>query len=197
MYSLLISYPLLSALVALGSLSVLFGGVLGFAAVRLRVEGNPIVAEVSDLLPQSQCGQCGYPGCVNYAEAIVSNGEALNKCPPGGQATINAIANLLGVEAPKVDEENVISGPMIAYIDETDCYGCTKCLRDCPVDAIIGATKMMHTVIDTDCTGCGLCIDTCSKNCIAMYPVPVTTQNWCWELPEYPVVTSRAGTAPC
>lgn len=81
MYSLLISYPLLSALVALGSLSVLFGGVLGFAAVRLRVEGNPIVAEVSDLLPQSQCGQCGYPGCVNYAEAIVSNGEALNKKP--------------------------------------------------------------------------------------------------------------------
>lgn len=193
MYALLISYPLLSALVALGSLALLFGGVLGFASVRFRVESNPIVNQVDELLPQSQCGQCGYPGCVNYAEAIVNNDEVINKCPPGGQSTVNAIAELLGVEPPASEDEDAVSGPVIAYIDETDCYGCTKCLRTCPVDAIIGATKQMHTVIDTDCTGCGLCVDTCSKHCIEMYPVPVTTKNWVWELPEYPVETVRAG----
>lgn len=197
MYALLISYPLVSALVALGGLSVLFGGVLGFAAVRFRVESDPIVDKVNDLLPQSQCGQCGYPGCVNYAQAIVSNNEAINKCPPGGQATVTALAELLGVEPPAMDEAEVAAGPMVAYIDETDCYGCTKCLRACPVDAIIGATKQMHTVIDTDCTGCGLCVDTCSTHCIDMYPVPVTTQNWCWELPEFPVAQTRAVNQSC
>lgn len=197
MYALFITYPLLSALVALGALSVLFGGVLGFASVRFRVENNPMVERVNDLLPQSQCGQCGYPGCANYAEAIVNSEEAINKCPPGGQAVVSLIAELLGVEEPSIGEEGAIAGPMVAYIDETDCYGCTKCLRACPVDAIIGATKQMHTVIDTDCTGCGLCVDTCSKSCITLYPVPVTTQNWCWELPEYPVVMSSGRKTSC
>jgi len=186
MYALLVSYPLASALVALGGLAVLFGGVLGYAAVRFRVESDPLADKVNDLLPQSQCGQCGYPGCANYAQAIVNNDEAINKCPPGGATTVTAIADLLGIEPPALDETEVAAGPMVAYIDETDCYGCTKCLRACPVDAIIGATKQMHTIIGTDCTGCGLCVDNCSVNCIEMYPVPVTTQNWCWELPEFP-----------
>lgn len=197
MYAILLSYPLLGALLALGGVSVLFGGVLGFASVRFRVESSPIVGQLNELLPQSQCGQCGYPGCENYAAAIANNEEAINKCPPGGASVMNAIAELLGVEPPSMEGGAKVAGPMIAYIDEEDCYGCTKCLRSCPVDAIIGATKMMHTVIDTDCTGCGLCVDTCSVNCISLYPVPVTTQNWCWELPELLDYAPRGREALC
>src|SRR5688572_4693903 len=105
MIDLLLNYPIVSALVALGGLSVFFGAVLGFAAVKFKVEGDPLVERIDKLLPQTQCGQCGYPGCRPYAEAI-AGGDAINKCPPGGQTTINNLADMLGVAAPSLDAEH-------------------------------------------------------------------------------------------
>ena len=160
----------LVAVVVLLALAVVFGGLLGFAAERFKVEGNPIVEEINDLLPQTQCGQCGYPGCRPYAEAI-AEGEAINKCPPGGEATIKALADLLDVEAPPLDAEHgEEQTKSVAYIREDECIGCTKCIQACPVDAIIGAPKMMHTVVADECTGCELCLPPCPVDCIDLVP---------------------------
>ncbi|MGB0662544.1 MAG: electron transport complex subunit RsxB [Pontibacterium sp.] len=174
-------------LIAVGvllALAIAFGLLLGFAAVRFRVEGNPIVDEVDALLPQTQCGQCGHPGCRPYAEAIVE-GEAINKCPPGGQATVDALADLLDVEALPLDGDAELEPiKKVAYIREDECIGCTKCIQACPVDAILGAAKQMHTVITSECTGCDLCVEPCPVDCIDMLPVPETLGTWKWELPK-------------
>lgn len=176
--------PLISALIALGGLSVLFGAILGFAAVKFKVEGDPIVERIDALLPQTQCGQCGHPGCRPYAQAI-SQGEAINKCPPGGQATINALADLLDVEAPNLDEEHGehLDVKRVAFIREDECIGCTKCIQACPMDAILGAAKHMHTVIADECTGCDLCVEPCPVDCIDMIAVEPGLETWKWELP--------------
>ncbi|MET0357586.1 MAG: electron transport complex subunit RsxB [Cellvibrio sp.] len=171
-----------AALGALVGLSLLFGAILGFAAVRFKVEGNPIVEQIDAILPQTQCGQCGYPGCKPYAQAIV-DGDAINKCPPGGQTTINALADLLDIEAPQLDAEHGVEPDVkkVAFIREAECIGCTKCIQACPTDAILGAAKQMHTVIADECTGCDLCVDPCPVDCIDMIPVAAT---WIWELPS-------------
>ncbi len=173
----------ISAILILFGLAVVFGIILGYASVRFRVEGNPIVDQIDALLPQTQCGQCGYPGCRPYAEAI-SNGDAINKCPPGGQTTIEALADLLDVEAiPLDDEHGQEQVKMVAYIREDECIGCTKCIQACPVDAILGAAKQMHTVITDECTGCDLCVEPCPVDCIDMIPVETTIANWKWPSP--------------
>lgn len=173
----------LIAILVLLSLAVVFGLVLGFAAVKFKVEGNPIVDQIDDLLPQTQCGQCGHPGCRPYAEAI-ANGEPINKCPPGGQSTIEALADLLDVEAVPLDAEHgEESVKTVAYIREDECIGCTKCIQACPVDAILGAAKQMHTVIVSECTGCDLCVEPCPVDCIDMLPIETTLNNWKWTPP--------------
>ncbi len=176
--------PLLTALLTLGGLTLIFGAILGFASVKFKVEGDPIVEQIDTLLPQTQCGQCGYPGCRPYAEAI-ANGDQINKCPPGGQTTINALANLLDVEAPTLDEEHGEESDIktVAYIREDECIGCTKCIQACPVDAILGAAKQMHTVIAGECTGCDLCVEPCPVDCIDMIPVEPDIADWIWQLP--------------
>lgn len=175
---------LISALIALGGLSILFGAVLGFAAVKFKVEGDPLVEQIDALLPQTQCGQCGHPGCRPYAQAIVA-GEAINKCPPGGQATINALADLLDVEAPSLDAEHGehLDVKRVAYIREDECIGCTKCIQACPMDAILGARQQTHTVITDECTGCDLCVEPCPVDCIDMIPVQPDLASWHWTLP--------------
>ncbi len=176
-------YPLLAALLALVGLGAPFGALLGFAAVRFRTEGNPIADEINAILPQTQCGQCGFPGCRPYAEAI-AGGEAINKCPPGGESTIQALADLLDVEAPPLDEEHGEEKvKAVAYIREDECIGCTKCIQACPVDAIVGAAKLMHTVIVDECTGCDLCVEPCPVDCIDMVPVAPTLGTWTWQRP--------------
>ena len=178
-------YPLMAALLALVGLGAVFGAVLGFAAVRFRTEGNPIAEQINDLLPQTQCGQCGYPGCRHYAEAIASGDAAINKCPPGGEAGIQALAALLDVEAIPLDEEHGEEKvKAVAYIREEECIGCTKCIQACPVDAILGAAKQMHTVIASECTGCDLCLEPCPVDCIDMISEPQNVQNWHWPLPD-------------
>ena len=177
---------LFTAVTALVVLSAIFGGILGFAAVRFKVEGNPLVDQVDALLPQTQCGQCGHPGCRPYAQSIVDGGEAINHCPPGGQATINALANLLDIPAPELDEEHGEEAEVktVAYIREDECIGCTKCIKACPVDAILGAAKLMHTVIADECTGCDLCVEPCPVDCIDMLPIAKGIADWHWNTPE-------------
>ncbi|GAB2189218.1 electron transport complex subunit RsxB [Sessilibacter sp. MAH2] len=184
MLELITENAVVTALVALGFLALVFGALLGFASVRFKVEGDPIVDQLDALLPQTQCGQCGYPGCRPYAEQI-AQGDEINKCPPGGQATVEAIAQLMGVDAPELDTGGAESAEVtrVAYIREDECIGCTKCIQACPMDAILGAAKQMHTVISDECTGCDLCVEPCPVDCIDMIPIPTTVQNWTWEKP--------------
>jgi electron transport complex protein RnfB len=126
---------------------------------------------IDELLPQTQCTRCGYAGCKPYAEAIASGEAEINQCPPGGAVTIDALASLLGRAPLPLNPANGIEGPaLVAQIDEDRCIGCAKCLPPCPVDAIVGARKRMHTVMADLCTGCELCIAPCPVDCIVMLP---------------------------
>jgi Na+-translocating ferredoxin:NAD+ oxidoreductase subunit B len=128
-------------------------------------------ADIDALLPQTQCTRCGFSGCRPYAEAIVAGNADINQCPPGGAATIAALARLLARPALPLNPANgVETPPLVAQIDEAACIGCARCLPPCPVDAILGAPKQMHTVILALCTGCELCIAPCPVDCIAMVP---------------------------
>ena len=184
MYEFLAQYPFFAAIGSTAVLAAVFGGILGFAAVKFKVEGNPIVDQIDTILPQTQCGQCGHPGCRPYAEAI-SEGEAINRCPPGGEATVQALADLLDVEVIPLDFEDGVEAAVdrVAYIREDECIGCTKCLAACPTDAIVGAAKSMHTVIAAECTGCDLCVEPCPVDCIDMLPIEVNLRTWKWDLP--------------
>lgn len=127
--------------------------------------------DIDALLPQTQCTRCGYNGCRPYAEAILSGGAQINQCPPGGAATIAALASLLGRLALPLNPANGVEGPpLVAQIDEEVCIGCAKCLPPCPVDAIVGAHQQMHTVVLALCTGCELCVAPCPVDCISMAP---------------------------
>lgn len=128
---------------------------------------------IDALLPQTQCGQCGFAGCKPYAEAIAGGDADINQCPPGGAAGVRALAALLGREPKPVNPDNGVEKPAhVARIVEADCIGCTKCIQTCPVDAIIGAPKRMHTVIAELCTGCELCLPPCPVDCIELLPAP-------------------------
>ncbi|MGF1828246.1 electron transport complex subunit RsxB [Photobacterium angustum] len=178
---------ILIAVIAIVILAAIFGLILGFASVKFKVEADPIVEQIDSILPQTQCGQCGYPGCRPYAEAI-ANGDVINKCPPGGQVTIEKLADLMGVDVPdstQGTEENI---KKVAFIHEDMCIGCTKCIQACPVDAIVGGTKSMHTVIKDECTGCDLCVAPCPTDCIEMIPVKETPDNWKWQLNQIQIV---------
>jgi Na+-translocating ferredoxin:NAD+ oxidoreductase subunit B len=131
----------------------------------------PTAAKIDALLPQTQCTRCGYEGCRPYAQAIVAGTADINQCPPGGAHTIAALARLLGRTALPLNPANGVEGPpLVAQIDEEVCIGCAKCLPPCPVDAIIGAHRQMHTVVLALCTGCELCVAPCPVDCIAMVP---------------------------
>jgi len=162
---------LLSPVLALLGLGLLIGAVLGFVARKFRLENDPVVEKINDLLPQTQCGQCGYPGCKPYAEAIAA-GDAINKCPPGGERTIKQLADLLNIPALPLDENyGQPDIKKVAFIREAECIGCAKCIPACPVDAILGAPRFIHTVIESECTGCDLCIEPCPVDCIDLVPV--------------------------
>jgi electron transport complex protein RnfB len=132
---------------------------------------NASAESIDALLPQTQCTRCGYAGCRPYAEAIASGAADINQCPPGGQVTIDALARFLGRASKPLNPANgVESAPTVAIIDEERCIGCAKCLPACPVDAIVGAHRFMHTVLSTQCNGCELCLPPCPVDCISMVP---------------------------
>ncbi|WP_040976266.1 electron transport complex subunit RsxB [Necropsobacter massiliensis] len=166
-------------LIAIALLALIFGIILGFASIKLKVDADPIVEKIDALLPQSQCGQCGYPGCRPYAEAI-ANGDVITKCVPGGQPLVVKLADLLGVDVPSTElaEE---PAPKVAFIDENMCIGCTKCIQACPVDAIIGTNRAVHTIIPDLCTGCELCVAPCPTDCISMIKVKPNIDHWNWK----------------
>ena len=156
-------------------LALLAGAGLAFAARYFAVREDPLVEQIDALLPQTQCGQCGHPGCLPYAKAIAQQQEKINKCAPGGQHTRVKLAELLNVDLQQLNEDNLAEQPpiQVAFIDETACIGCTKCIHACPVDAIIGSRKMMHTVVSELCTGCQLCLPPCPTDCIEMHNLPI------------------------
>ena len=130
-----------------------------------------LIQRIDALLPQTQCGKCGHPGCKPYAEGI-AQGEPINKCPPGGRETIAALAELMKIPVLELDTSRGVAPAQIAFIREAECIGCTKCIQACPVDAIVGAAKLMHTVLIDECTGCDLCVAPCPVDCIEMRPLP-------------------------
>ena len=131
-----------------------------------------LIEEIDALLPQTQCGKCGFAGCKPYAEAIVEGRADINQCPPGDQQGIHKLAELLGVPPKPLNTSHGFPKPRaVAWIDEHMCIGCTLCIQSCPVDAIVGAAKQMHTVMAAECTGCELCITPCPMDCISLIPV--------------------------
>lgn len=147
-------------------LAIIIGTLLARAAARLEPDDRPEVERINALLPQTQCGQCGLPGCRPYAEALLQGTAEIDQCPPGGAATARALAELLGVRSAQHLHAAPVAG--VAVIDEPACIGCTRCIEVCPVDAIIGAANFSHTVIAADCTGCELCIPVCPVDCIRL-----------------------------
>jgi electron transport complex protein RnfB len=175
-----------TAIIAITLLALILGLVLGYASIKFKVEGDPIVDQIDKILPQTQCGQCSYAGCRPYAEAIASGEADINRCPPGGEATIQELADLLEVEVKPLDEEAGVEKPKaLAVIDEDRCIGCTLCIQACPVDAILGAAKHMHTVIADECTGCELCVEPCPVDCIDMVEIQATPNTWGWPDPSH------------
>ena len=176
-------------------LSLVIGVALGISAIKFKVDGDPIVEKIDSILPQTQCGQCGYPGCKPYATAI-ANGEAdINQCPPGGDDGIHKLADLLGVDFKPLNEEHGVPKPKsVAIIDEKTCIGCTLCIQACPVDAILGSAKHMHTIIEKECTGCELCLPPCPVDCIDMVPIKETTENWKWKYPVHKLKVDERAT---
>ena len=173
-------------------LAVVIGLVLGFSSIKFKVEGDPIIEKIDSILPQTQCGQCSYPGCKPYATAIANGDADINQCPPGGEAGVRALAELMGVEYKPLNEEHGVTKPKsIAFIDEETCIGCTLCIQACPVDAILGAAKQMHTIIEKECTGCELCLPPCPVDCITMEPIEENAENWKWKYPVYSISPSK------
>jgi electron transport complex protein RnfB len=170
---------MLVSVLVLTALAMVFGLGLGWAAIRFHVKSDPVVERIDALLPQTQCGQCGYPGCRPYAEAIARDQADINQCPPGGEAGIRALADLLGREPKPLNPDNGEEKPAtVVRIDELRCIGCTLCIQACPVDAIVGATKLMHTVIRSECTGCDLCLPPCPVDCIDIVEVEAVLPRW-------------------
>jgi electron transport complex protein RnfB len=157
----------LTAVVTITGIALFAGLLLGFVSRKLPADRESLVERINDTLPQTQCAQCGYPGCRPYAAAIVNDGAAINLCPPGGAETARRLADLMGCDALSPAEQSA-GFAAVALIDETACIGCTHCRDACPVDAITGAQQYMHTVIAAECTGCELCVPRCPVDCISM-----------------------------
>lgn len=169
------------AIVSLTVLGLTLGWLLGLAARYLKVETNPLVEKVEAILPGSQCGQCGFPGCSPAAKAVTSGQAPVSLCLPGGRALAEEIAGLLGVAVDLSEVEEKI--PVIAHVHENLCVGCTKCFKRCPTDAILGGPKMIHAVFSDACIGCEKCYEVCPTECIEMRPVEATLQTWYWPNP--------------
>lgn len=185
-----------TALFVMTGIALVLGAGLGFASIKFKVEGDPLVDKIDAILPQTQCGQCGFPGCRPYATAIAGGEAEINQCPPGGEEGIRKLADLLGREFKPLSEEHGVEKPKsVAIIDEQTCIGCTLCIQACPVDAIVGAAKQMHTIVAAECTGCELCLAPCPVDCITMEPIAETVDTWKWRYPVFQIAPAALGSA--
>lgn len=167
------------AFVGILLLSLLFavlGSALAALHQRTQPESESLVEQINQRLPQTQCAQCGFPGCKPYARALADHRAPIDLCPPGGPALVRTLRDLLG----RSEETAQMADPLqqIARIDEPRCIGCALCLKACPVDAILGASRFLHTVIEEECTGCALCIPVCPVDCIDLNPVRSREKPW-------------------
>ena len=165
--------------IALGVLTLLglsIGTLLAYADRFLAVDEDPLALEIQNLMPGTQCGQCGFPGCGPAAEAIANQQAPVTSCPPGGRQLADTLAGILDVDLDVSD----IKGQLIAHIVEAECTGCTRCYKVCPTDAIMGANKQMHSVFAAACTGCGDCLEACPEDCIVLTPESINSENWQW-----------------
>jgi electron transport complex protein RnfB len=176
---------MLDTILIFSALTLVLGLILGYTAIRFKVEGNPLVNQIDAILPQTQCGQCNFPGCRPYAQALAQGKAQINQCPPGGQEGAEALAELLGVETLELNAEHGETKPNhIVYVDEQLCIGCTLCIQACPVDAFVGSSKVMTTVIAKECTGCDLCIPVCPVDCIYIKQLAPTLGTYVPSLKE-------------
>jgi electron transport complex protein RnfB len=172
---------MLVATLALAAMGLILGAGLGLAARLFAVgDANPLLKEIEQLMPGSQCGQCGYPGCGPAASALLEGRAAVTCCPPGGVALAEKLAELLGVAL----DAGQMSAPLLARIDAAQCTGCTRCYRACPTDAIVGANGQIHSVLANACTGCGKCLAACPEDCIGMAAQQPTLDHWHWAKPQ-------------
>lgn len=169
-------------LVSITALGGILGLGLAIAARRFKVEGSPLVEEVSAMMPNSQCGLCGLPGCGVAAEKMVNGEVALTTCTPGGKALAQRIADKLGVTLSLDGFEE--TAPQFARINEDLCTGCAKCYKVCATDAVFGASKRIHGVIAELCTGCGKCVDICPTEAIQLEEISLTLRTWRWQKPQ-------------
>jgi len=169
------------AIFSLTSLGLALGLLLAVAARYLKVDSPPIVDELEALMPGSQCGQCGFPGCRPAAEALSTGEAAITLCPPGGKALAEQFARILGIDADLSHIKE--TEPMIAKVSEGTCTGCTRCFKVCPTDAIVGAAKQIHVVVADACIACEKCVEVCPTECLQMQPIKVTLKNWRWQKP--------------
>lgn len=171
-----------NAVVSLALLGLSLGIMLGFAAKYLKVEAGALVQEIIAMMPGSQCGQCGFPGCTGAAEALANGQAPITLCPPGGRVLAQALADKLGLSADLSGMED--QALKVAFVNENLCIGCTKCFKRCPTDALVGANRQIHVVIKDACTGCGKCVEVCPTESLSLRNVPVTLETWHWPKPQ-------------
>ena len=172
---------MIAAITSLLLLGTCLGLILGYASRFLKVESDPLADEIEAMLPGSQCGQCGFPGCSPAAIAIASNEAPVTLCPPGGRSLAEQLADKLGIEVDLSAMEDSV--PMLAMVQEETCIGCTRCFKVCPTDAIMGGPKQIHTVFKSACTGCKACIEVCPTECLQMQDIKETLVTWHWPKP--------------
>jgi len=172
---------MIAAITSLTALGLTLGTILGVASKKFKVESNPLVEKIAEMMPGTQCGQCGFAGCAPAAEAIVAGEAPATVCPPGGKSLAKELADKLGIALDLSDMED--DTPIFASVREATCIGCTRCFKACPTSAIVGAPKQIHAVIKEACTGCKACIDICPTECLVAVPIEHTIQTWHWPLP--------------
>lgn len=172
---------MIAAIASLTVLGVTLGFLLGVAARYLKVESSGLAAEIEAMMPGSQCGQCGFPGCSAAAAAVADGTAPVTLCPPGGKTLAQSLANMMGVELDLSGMKESV--PMVAAVEEDICIGCTRCFKACPTDAVMGAVKQIHNVLKEACTGCAKCVEACPTEALRLEPVPVTLQSWYWHKP--------------
>lgn len=176
---------MISAAVSMSLMGLGLGVVLGAAARKFHVETPPIVDEIEQLLPGTNCGQCGFPGCRGAAEALAEGSAPVTLCPPGGREVAVQLAEIAAEGHGEADLSSLEEvEPTVAFIFEDHCTGCTKCFKRCPTDAIVGAAKQIHTVVIDACIGCDACVEVCPTEAIVKRTKPRTLRSWYWEKPK-------------